>query len=228
MGGRWRRSLVAVVVLAIALVGLPGGPGPTPSASAVPLPGNPPPHWGQSPYFPTCLEGPCRAVIVIDKTFDPAWSMQLRRWVAWMTYVRTTFNLDLPALAYLGPEHGIGPDPGCGTLDTTITVCKSDGILEGDCGTGTLAVACTNSTRTNGFNHFTQARVSFRARSYDAADHWTLVCGQMGRAIGLSTAQPDAASCMHGPLQLGSGTEKYYATDDWVTLWSIYGHPAPQ
>src|SRR5438270_7278854 len=60
-------------------------------------------HWGQSPYYPTCLEVPCRVVLVADKTGDAAFESQVKRWVDWMNYVRANSNLTFPAFGYIGP-----------------------------------------------------------------------------------------------------------------------------
>lgn len=217
---------VAVMVLVAGLPGPPGIPGAGPSpAAAVPQPGDPPPHWGRSPWFPDCLEGPCRAVLVIDKTFDPLWSFHLRRWVDWMTWVRTNFNRDLPAFAYVGAAEGVLPDPSCAGFAAAITVCANDGVVAADCPTVPDSTACATATREEGTNHRFAARLSHRVRPYGSAAVWNLVCRQMGWTMGLSTAQPDPSSCMHGATPPDVGGERYLAVDDWITLWSIYSHP---
>lgn len=223
------RKAVVVVVLALvasttsAAVG--GGRVP---AAAVPLPGEPPPHWGQSPFFPQCHEGPCRAVLVIDKTFDPAWSAQIRRWVHWITLVRVHHNLDLPALGYFGADEGILPDPSCHGFETAVTICVNDAVVEADCNDVEASLLCIQTTRRVPGNHFYAVRLSIRDRDFEPADRWNIVCAYLGRAIGLSNAQPDPESCMNQPGFLGQGVERYYVADDWNTLWSLYGHPAAQ
>lgn len=231
MPTRVRRTRVRAAVLAVLLAGAAGAaslaPPAVPEAIAVPLPGDPPPHWGRSPFFPDCLEGPCRAVIVIDKTFDPAWSVQIRRWVEWMTHVRVNHNLNLPAFGYFGGAEGVLPDAACHAFRAAITICVNDAVVDADCAGSSPGILCLQSSRTVPDNHFHSIRLSFRERSFQPADRWNLVCSQMGRAIGLSSDQPDTASCMNNPGALGFGVERYYVTDDWVTLWTIYGHPPP-
>lgn len=219
-----KRASLLVVALVLGLAAAPGLPPAAAPAEAVPLPGNPPPHWGTSPFFPDCVEGPCRAVLVIDKTFDPAWSSQIRRWVAWMTFVRTNFNFDLPAFGYVSAADGVLPDPSCSGFPASITLCKNDRSLAADCGPSPGAVACTHDTRAPGTNHFFASRISFREEPLALVDVWNVVCSQMGRAIGLSLTQPDPTSCMHSPILIGSGIERYLVVDDWQTLWAVYDH----
>lgn len=217
--------MLALVLIAAA-AGASLAPG-VPEATAVPLPGDPAPHWGRSPFFPDCLEGPCRAVIVIDKTFDADWSIQIRRWVAWMTHVRVSHNLNLPAFGYFGGAEGVLPDLACHAFQAAITICVNDAVVDADCSGPSPNILCLKSTRTVPDNHFHSVRLSYRDREYHPADRWNLVCSQLGRAIGLSPEQPDPGSCMHNPGALGLGIERYYVADDWVTLWTIYGHPPP-
>jgi hypothetical protein len=184
-------------------------------------------HWGQSPYYPNCTEGPCRVVLVIDKTFDSRFNAQIRRWVDWMNYVRVTYNLNLNAYAYYGPAEGVQPDGGCSAADGMISVCINDSTVSSDCNT-TGGIGCGGTIRAVSPNHTIQARSSFRAsaRSLSDANVWTLVCHELGHSIGLG--HNDAASprsCMASAVVAGD-QERYYEGDDWSTLFSINAHPA--
>src|SRR4051794_28860783 len=91
-------------------------------------------HWGRSPYYPTCLEGPCRIGFIADKTGDAGVSAQVQRWVDWMNYVRNTYVISFPAFAYIGPAQGLQPDPSCATAAGVISLCRSNAIVNADCG----------------------------------------------------------------------------------------------
>jgi len=184
-------------------------------------------HWGISPYYPNCVEGPCRVVVIADKTADATFQAQVQRWATWMNYVRTTYNIKLPALLYVGPGQGLQPDPGCAVANGIISVCRNDAVVDADCSNpGPATVRCTASNVTLGDNHYVWSKSSFRAsQPLDATDTWTLVCGALGRSIGLPPSA-DSSSCLADNLTLGSGQEKYYVGADWVALFNLYNHPA--
>jgi hypothetical protein len=182
-------------------------------------------HWGQSPYYPECSEGPCRIVLIADKTGDAAFQGQIKRWIVWMNYVRVTYNLNFPGFLYVGPSEGLRPDPGCATAPGFISVCRSDAIVNADCGSDPVVIRCSLFNVELDVGHILSARSSVRPRPLDAADTWTMVCAQLGHAIGLPESS-NGASCMSSPFVLGTGQEKYYVTDDWLFLFSAYGHPA--
>ena len=179
-----------------------------------------PPHWAQSPYYPTCSEGPCRVVIIADKTGSTAYSTQIRRWAAWMNYVRTTYNLNLPAYGYVQLS-----DPSCATAPGVISVCVNDTVVNTDCNNDQTAIRCVLFTLNAGDGHISTIRSSFRPTALDAADTWTEVCGALGRSIGLA-ASADSASCLNNTLTTGSGQEKYLVTADWLALFDLYNHTA--
>jgi hypothetical protein len=216
MAERVRQVLLALVLSAgLAVTPLAGG---APVAAQTP----PPPHWGQSPYYPNCLEGPCRVVVIADKTEHAGYQAQIQRWVAWMNYVRVNYNLNFPAFVYAD----VGPDPGCATAEGIISVCRSDAIVDADCGTNPDFLRCGVYNVELGVGHIRSVRASFRTRELDAADTWTVVCGQLGRAIGLA-ASTDQASCLYsGTFILGSGQERYYVLEDWLQMFAIYNHSA--
>ncbi|MGH9278865.1 MAG: hypothetical protein ACRD12_12275 [Acidimicrobiales bacterium] len=178
-------------------------------------------HWGQSPYYPTCLEGPCRVVLIADKTGDAGVAAQVHRWIDWMNYVRVNYVISFPAFAYVGPLD----DGSCATAPGFISLCRSNTIVNADCDNNPNAIRCTVFNYGLSDNHITWSRTSMRPIEVDGADTWTLVCGALGRAIGLPQTS-DANSCMNGTLTIGSGQEKYYTNDDWLSLISTYNHPA--
>jgi hypothetical protein len=213
------RALLGVMAgLVLAITPLAASPAAAQSANR---------HWGQSPYFPECLEGPCRVVIVADKTFHGGYQAQIKRWVAWMNYVRVNYNLNFPAFGYFGPDEGIQPDGGCATVDGVISVCRNDSVVNADCPPPNPDVLrCGSFTIELGVQHILQARQTFRTRALDAADTWTTVCGALGSSIGMPPSS-DPNSCMYsGSLTLGSGQEKYYVLDDWLYLFNAYNHSA--
>lgn len=212
---------VRVVLGVMALVSLVVTPrAATPAAAA------PEPHWGQSPYYPECTEGPCRIVLIADKTGSDAFAAQIKRWVVWMNYVRITYNLKFAAFGYIGPAEGLKPDPGCSTAPGFISMCISDSVVNADCNTSDpVHVRCSRFTVLEDVSHILAVRSSTRPRQLDSADVWTMVCAQLGQAIGLPT-RANASSCMNNVIELGSGQEKYYVTDDWLYLIDLYNHPA--
>ena len=184
------------------------------------------PHWGQSPYYPNCLEGPCRVVLIADKTEDPALAGQIKRWIGWMNYVRVNFDLKLPAFGYVGPAEGLRPDPSCAVAPGVISFCKSDAIVNADCNTSNPdIIRCSRFTVVSGVAHYQWVRSSVRPRQLAPADQWTLVCSQLGLAIGLPSTS-NANSCMNNTIVLGTGQEKYYVNEDWLSLVNLYNHPA--
>jgi hypothetical protein len=185
----------------------------------------PNPHWGQSPYYPNCLEGPCRVVLIADKTGDSAFAAQLKRWAGWMNYVRVNFDLKLPAFGYVGPAEGIQPDPGCATAPGVISFCKSDAIVNADCNTSDpVIIRCSKFTVVTDVGHIQAVRSSVRPRQYSPPDVWTVVCSQLGLAIGMPSTS-NTSSCLNSSITLG-GSEKYYVNEDWQALVDLYNHPA--
>jgi hypothetical protein len=183
-------------------------------------------HWGQSPFYPTCLEGPCRVVIIADKTADATYEAQVQRWAAWMNFVRTNYNLKLPAFGYVGPAQGLQPDPGCAVANGIISVCRNDAVVDADCSNpGPSTIRCTTFNVTLGDQHILWAKSAFRTQALQAADVWTVVCAALGRSIGIPPSS-DTNSCLHNNLTLGTGQEKYYVGSDWVALFNLYDHPA--
>ena len=194
--------------------------------AASPAAGATNPHWGQSPYYPECAEGPCRVVLIADKTGDAAFATQIRRWVVWMNYVRVNYNLNFPAFAYLGPAEGLKPDPSCSTAAGFISMCISDSIVNTDCNTtDPVQLRCSKFTVVEDVGHIVSVRATTRPRDLATADVWTIVCAQLGHAIGLPSTS-NADSCMNATTALGTGVEKYYVTDDWLSLIDLYNHGA--
>ena len=183
-------------------------------------------HWGQSPFYPTCIEGPCRIVIIADKTADATFQAQIQRWAAWMNYVRNNYNLKLPAFGYVGPAQGLQPDPGCAVANGVLSVCRNDAVVDADCSNpGPDAIRCTTFNVTLGDQHILWAKSSFRTQALQPADVWNVVCGALGRSIGMPPSA-DAGSCLQASITLGIGQEKYYVGTDWVNLFNLYEHPA--
>jgi hypothetical protein len=182
-------------------------------------------HWGQSPYYPNCVEGPCRVVLIADKTGEGTFQGQIQRWVAWMNYVRVNYNLKLPAFGYVGPAQGLQPDPGCAVANGVISVCRNAAVINADCNTSPDTLRCTSFNVNLGNNHILWSKSSFRPRALDPADVWTIVCAALGRSIGIPPSG-DPNSCLQDNITLGTGQEKYYVTADWLTLFSLYDHPA--
>ncbi len=183
-------------------------------------------HWGQSPYYPECSEGPCRIVLIADKTGNDAFAGQIKRWIVWMNYVRVNYNLNFPAFAYIGPEEGLQPDPSCSTAPGFISMCISDQIVNADCNTtDPVQVRCSKFTLQTDIGHILEVRSTTRPRDLDAVDVWNMVCAQLGHAIGLPTRDNDD-SCMDNAIELGTGVEKYYVTDDWLFLIDAHNHGA--
>lgn len=183
-------------------------------------------HWGQSPYYPNCIEGPCRIVFIVDKTENAGVAAQAQRWVDWMNYVRVTYSLSFPGFVYVGAAHGVQPDPSCATAAGIISLCRNDSIVNADCGTDPSVIRCAVFNYNASNRHINWTRSSIRSSTaLDAADTWTVVCGALGRAIGLQPTQ-DPSSCMSNSLTLGSGLEKYYVQNDWLSYINIYNHPA--
>ena len=184
------------------------------------------PHWGQSPYYPECIEGPCRIVLIADKTGSEAFATQIKRWVVWMNYVRVNYNLQFPAFGYIGPAEGLKPDPSCSTAAGFISMCIGDSFVNSDCNTtDPIQIRCSKFTLVQDVGHLVSVRSSIRPRALDPADVWTVVCAQLGAAIGMPT-RANASSCMNNVLELGTGQEKYYVTDDWLYLIDLHNHPA--
>ena len=213
-GGLLGLSAVAIVVL-VPLANV-AAVAQTPAANI---------HWGQSPFYPNCLEGPCRVVFIADKTADPTFQDQIQRWVAWMNYVRVNYNLKLPAFGYVGPGQGLQPDPGCAVADGVVSVCRNDAVINADCNSSPDTIRCTRFNVNLGNAHILWSKSSFRVRPLDPADVWTLVCAALGRSIGIPPST-DPNSCIQDTLLLGTGQEKYYAGGDWTALFSLYDHPA--
>lgn len=178
------------------------------------------PHWGVSPYYPNCVEGPCRVVFVADKTGDPQFAPQIQRWVAWMNYVRTNYNLNLPAFGYVQLD-----DPSCATADGVISVCRDDELMAADCPGEPVPIRCTQFNMNLGNRHFGYVRTVFSEQELEDPDAWTVVCGGLGRSIGM-LASDASDSCLQTSITLGTGQEKYYAISDWLSAFSTYGHPA--
>lgn len=213
---RRMRRLVGLLVSLTALAAVVVVPlGGAPADAAVVI------HWGQSPYYPDCLEGPCRVVLIADKTGDAAVGAQTRRWVDWMNYVRVHSFLPAPAFAYVN----VGAEPSCAQAPGFIVLCRSRAVFDSDCVSNPDTVRCTTLSYSLATGHITQARSTLRPDAgLDGPDTWTVVCGALGRAIGLQPSA-DANSCLSATLTLGSGREKYYVTDDWRSFVSIYNHP---
>ncbi|MFP5318789.1 MAG: hypothetical protein ACLGI2_10905 [Acidimicrobiia bacterium] len=178
------------------------------------------PHWGVSPYYPTCIEGPCRVVIVADKTGDDQFAPQVQRWVAWMNYVRTNYNLDLPAFGYVQLD-----DPSCAVADGVISVCRDNDILAADCPGEPVPIRCTQFDMNLSTKHFGSVRTVFSEQDLDDVDTWNVVCAGMGRSIGMLPSD-EADSCLQSSITLGTGQEKYYAIADWLDVFGTYAHPA--
>ena len=183
-------------------------------------------HWGQSPFYPNCIEGPCRVVIIADKTADPTYELQVQRWVYWMNYVRNNYNLKLPAFGYVGPQQGLQPDPGCAVANGVISACRNDAVVDADCNNpGPSTIRCTIFNVNLANQHIVWAKTSFRNMALDAADVWTVVCAGLGRSIGMPPSG-DTNSCLQDTITLGTGQEKYYVGSDWVALFNLYDHAA--
>lgn len=178
------------------------------------------PHWGISPYYPACVEGPCRVVIVADKTGDAQFSPQIQRWVVWMNYVRTNYNLNLPAFGYVQLN-----DPSCAVADGVISVCRENEVLTADCPGEPVPIRCTQFNMNLSTKHFGYVRTVFSEQSVDNTDTWNVVCAGMGRSIGMPPSD-QADSCLQSSITLGTGQEKYYATADWLNVFGTYNHPA--
>ena len=217
-----KRRLGAVLGLAAAasltVVPLAAGPATAQLAGNI--------HWGVSPYYPNCLEGPCRVVIIADKTADSTYQLQVQRWVYWMNYVRNNYNLKLPAFGYVGPQQGLQPDPGCAVAEGIISVCRNDSVVDADCGNpGPSTIRCTTFSVALSNQHIVWSKTSYRTQALDPADVWTVVCAGLGRSIGMPPSS-DPNSCLQDSITLGTGQEKYYAGGDWSALFALYDHAA--
>ena len=177
-------------------------------------------HWGVSPYYPQCLEGPCRVVIVADKTGDAQFSPQIQRWVAWMNYVRANYNLNLPAFGYVQLN-----DPTCAVADGVLSVCRDNQILTSDCPGEPVPIRCTTFTTNVATKHFGYVRTVFSEQELANPDAWTIVCGGLGRSIGMLPSD-QADSCLQSSITIGTGQEKYYAIADWLDVFATYNHAA--
>lgn len=178
------------------------------------------PHWGVSPYYPTCVEGPCRVVFIADKTGDDQFGPQIQRWAAWMNYVRTNYNLNLPAFGYVKLD-----DPSCAVANGVISVCRDDEIVAEDCPGEPIPIRCTQFNMNLSNKHFGYVRSVFSEQEVDNVDTWTVVCAALGRSIGM-LASEDSDSCLQSTITLGTGQEKYYSINDWLDAFATYGHPA--
>ncbi|HVL26844.1 MAG TPA: hypothetical protein VM390_01760 [Acidimicrobiales bacterium] len=211
-----RRLAGAVLAVGMAAVGLVV---PLGNVAAVAQPTENP-HWGISPYYPECVEGPCRVVIIADKTGNPQFATQIQRWAAWMNFARTTYNLQLPAFGYVQLN-----DPSCAVADGVISVCRSNQILIDDCPGEPTPIRCTQFTMNLASKHFGHVRSVFSEQPVADPDAWSLVCAALGRSIGMLPSEaPD--SCLQPSITLGTGQEKYYAISDWLSLFATYAHPA--
>jgi hypothetical protein len=201
---------------------------PLSAVSAVPASAQLPPgiHWGQSPFAPNCLEGPCRIIFIVDKTQDPVFQLETIRWAEWMNFVRNHYALQIPAFAYLGPGQGVQPDPGCVAGNGTIAVCRNDAVVDADCSNpGPSTIRCTTFNVNLSNAHILWSRSSFRTQALEPADVWNVVCAALGRSIGMQPSG-DASSCLQSNITLGTGQEKYYVDSDWTALFTLYNHPA--
>ena len=211
--GRLAGALLAVGMAAMAVVV------PLANVAAV-AQTNENPHWGVSPYVPACVEGPCRVVFIADKTGNAQFAPQIQRWAAWMNYVRTTYNLNMPAFGYVQLN-----DPSCAVADGVISVCRDDEILAEDCPGEPVPIRCTTFTMNLSTKHFGYVRTVFAETALEDADVWTVVSGALGRSIGMLPSE-DADSCLQASILLGTDQEKYYSINDWLSAFSIYQHPA--
>lgn len=219
---RTRNRLVGVALGLSAAVALVVPLGAAPAMAQVPA-GI---HWGQSPLAPNCVEGPCRIVIIVDKTQDAQFQAQIIRWAEWMNFVRNNYAPQIPAFGYLGPGQGVQADPGCAVADGLISVCRNDSVVDADCSNpGPSAIRCTTFNVNVGDAHILWSRASFRSGPLDAADVWNEVCGALGRSIGMQPST-DPNSCLRDNLTLGTGHETYYVDADWIALFTLYNHPA--
>ena len=183
-------------------------------------------HWGQSPFAPNCLEGPCRIVFIVDKTQDAQFQAQIIRWAEWMNFVRNNYAPQIPAFGYLGPGQGVQPDPGCAVADGLISACRNDATVDADCSNpGPSTIRCTTFNVNVSDAHILWSRSSFRSQSLEPADVWNVVCAALGRSIGMQPST-DPNSCLQDTLTLGTGHEKYYVDSDWIPLFTLYNHPA--
>ncbi len=214
VASRWAGAGL-VLALAASVVVAAAGDQPARAQESTPSP-----HWGTSPYFPNCLEGPCRVVFLADKTGNAQFGAQIDRWARWMNFVRVNHNLSLPAFAYVALN-----DSSCAVAPGVVSLCRNDQLLAADCPEQPAAIRCSTFTLGVGDGHLGYVRTVFAEDPVDNADAWNLVCAALGRAIGMPTSA-DPASCLRTDLTLGTGVERYYTAPDWLDLFINYAHPA--